>query len=438
MDNTMLEDMIREWIECTTVCEFGDLPQKKKESGLAKVDRYMEILPGAEYVLTQTLNYIFSNGLTTGSLNEDKLLNQFLYHRNEKGNMNLSEIRSTIGMAISHGGAGLRWYKGNVYQYKWGEFRVLTYKSDGIEKLLGYVVSKDGGKVPYFDLDWKEYREYEDFIRDIDDKGLILLSEEDFIVIRNDTSRWYGKSPLLEDTERLDLLVSVYERLNYDITYDGPGRIIIRPKDGYASGDGDDISSTEVMAEALEGYKQKAEELKKEAKRIAAEIKKSSSDSVIMLSNAFSEKVEHLERVTKATEFFNWISNEGMILAQDFGMAPSLLELGKVSGNVSMSSIIDNSMENSIIPLRERYATQLSMLVSRHLSVSKVYFDFYKMSQQEDENSMRTRVVNILAQLNAMTDAEGEIRPEALELFRDFSDMLKKNIHNENNVLEEL
>ena len=69
----MFEDMLRQWAECNSVCDVA-VPRERKKEGLEKADRYMKILPGADYVLTQTLNYIFSNGLTTGSINEDKTL----------------------------------------------------------------------------------------------------------------------------------------------------------------------------------------------------------------------------------------------------------------------------------------------------------------------------------------------------------------------------
>lgn len=433
----MFEDMLRQWTECNSVCDIAT-PRVKKSEGLEKADRYMRILPGAEYVLTQTLNYIFSNGLTTGSIVEDKTLDDFLYRKNERGNTNLTELRSTVGMAITHGGSGLRWYEGNVYQYKWGTFRVLTFTDNGIERILGYVVAEKGGYVPYFDFKSDDLKEYEDFIERLKEQGLVLLTEDEFIIIRNDTSHWYGASPLLADEERLDLLVAVYERLNYDIRYDGPGRIIIRPKDGYVQGENNEVSSSQVMAGALEGSDKRIDNIKKEAKRVADDLKKSSSDSVIVLSNAFSENIEHLERVTKATEFFEWLKNEGVILAQDFGMSPSLLELGGISGNVSMTSIIDNAMLNSIVPLRERYATQFSSFLSKLLGVKKIFFNLYEMQQQEDENTMRTKIVNIMSLLNAMRDENDNIRPDALELFNDFAEMLSDNIHNEINQLEEL
>ena len=436
-ERRVLDEIVENWAKCNQVCDVA-VPKKKREYGLEKVDEYMRVLPGADYVLTQTLNYIFSNGLTTGSINEDLVLDKFLYRKNKKGTTNLHTLRDTLGMAITHGACGMRWLDGDIYQYKWGTYRILTLLRDGIEQVVGYIVSKDGKFVPPIKFDFDKYTEYEDFIRDLDEKQLILLDTNDFTVIRNDTSLPYGHSPLLRDEARLDLLTAVYERLNYDIRYDGPGRIIIRPKDGFVSGDMNDISTTAVISEALKQQKKDNDSMLKEAKRVARQLQGSSSDSVIVLSNAFSDKIEHLERVTKATEFFTWIKNDTLLLAQDFGMSPSLLELGNVSGNVSMTSIIDLAMLNSIVPLRERYAVQFSSFISSHIKVGKVYFNLYEMAQQEDENTMRTKIVNIMSLLNAMHDENDRIRPDALQLFTDFAEMLSQNIHNENNKLEEL
>ena len=436
-DRRVLDEIVENWAKCNQVCDVA-VPKKRRDYGLEKVDEYMRVLPGADYVLTQTLNYIFSNGVTTGSIVDDKKLDAFLYRKNDEGTTNLHVLRDTIGMAITHGACGLRWLNGNIYQYKWGTYRILTLLRNGIRVVVGFLVSEKGDKVPPIKFDFEKYTEYEDFLRDIEDKGLILLDTNEFMVMRNDTSLPYGHSPLLRDEARLDLLTAVYERLNYDIRYDGPGRIIIRPKDGFASGDMNDISTTAVISEALKAQDKENKALLNEAKRVAKQIQGSSSDSVIVLSNAFSDKIEHLERVTKATEFFTWIKNDTLLLAQDFGMSPSLLELGNVSGNVSMSSIIDLAMLNSIVPLRERYAVQFSSFLASHLKIGKVYFNLYEMAQQEDENTMRTKVVNLMSLLNAMDDENGNIRPEALQLFRDFGRMLSENIHNENGVLEEL
>ena len=438
-----IDDILSAMLECNSCNDIGSMPRKKWGDGLEKVDEYMRVLPGADYVLTQTLNYIFSNGLTTGSITQDETLNEFLYRKNSKQTTNKDELRNAIGMAITHGASGLRWMDGCVYQYEWGTYRVLTIKRNGVQQVLGYLIRKDGDRVQPVKFDFEKYEDYADFIRDLDDQDLILLDTNDFMVLRNDTSLPYGHSPLLRDEARLDLLTAVYERLNYDIRYDGPGRIIIRPKDGLAGGDeNNDVSTANVIQGALQGQQKTQAAIKAEAARVARDIKRSSSDSVIVLSNMFSDKIEHLERVTKATEFFTWIKNDTLLLAQDFGMAPSLLELGGVSGNVSMTSIISTAMRNTIVPLREKYSEQFSGFLSAHLGCEKIYFNKYEMVEAGDIDTMRTKYVNMLSLLNAMrvdgTDGTQSIQPKAQELFNDMAEMLKENIHNETGALEEL
>lgn len=438
-----IDEILEAMLECNQCNDIGSLPKRKWKPGLEKVDEYMQVLPGADYVLTQTLNYIFSNGLTTGSINDDEVLNNFLYRKNSEQTLNKDVLRNAVGMAITHGACGLRWLDGNIYQYKWGTYKILTITRNGIKTVLGYLIKKDGKRVPPVKFEFEKYNEYEDFIRDLEDQDLILLDTREFMVIRNDTSLPYGHSPLLRDEARLDLLTAVYERLNYDIRYDGPGRIIIRPKDGLLGGDDStDASTANVLQGALAGQLKNKEQILLEAKRVANQIKNSSSDSVIVLSNAFDKDIDHLERVTKATEFFTWIKNDTLVLAQDFGMSPSLMELGGVSGNVSMRSILDTAMTNSIVPLRERYSEQFSSFISQRLGFEKVYFNKYEMEQREDENTMRTKVVNMMSLLNAMRvdgqDGEKQIQPWAQRLFEDFAAMLSDNIHNENDQLEQL
>lgn len=444
-EERILKEFLDDWINCNTVCDLAkesDIEKKLKDlKGLAKVDYYMEILPGADYVRTQTLNYIFSSGITTGSINEDEILNKFLYRLNAEGVMNLNVLRSVIATAISHGCCGARWYEGNIYLYRPGTYKALKLRNaDGILMTVAYIVSEDGKSVPSlaFKDDEVSLTEYEDIVRYLREQKVILLDPSDFLNMRNDTSLDYGYSPLLHDTLRLDLMSYTYERLNYDVRYDGPGRIVIRPKSSFMSDDENDISTSMLMNQTVAGGKKRMDGVKDEAKRIGRDIKNSSSDSVILMSNAFDREITHLPRVTKATEFFDWLKNDTFIIAQDFGMSPSLLELGGISGNVSMTSIIDNAIWNSIIPLREKYATQASPFLSNKLGLSKVYFDMYELHQQENQNTMRTQIVNIMSLLNAMKDENDNIRPEALGLFEDFGEMLSDNIHNENGVLEEL
>ena len=58
-EERVVDEILKQWLECNSVCDLA-VPKERKREGLEKADRYMDILPGAEYVLTQTLNYIFS------------------------------------------------------------------------------------------------------------------------------------------------------------------------------------------------------------------------------------------------------------------------------------------------------------------------------------------------------------------------------------------
>ena len=154
-----IDEILESMLECNACNDIGSMPKTKWGKGLSKVDEYMRVLPGADYVLTQTLNYIFSNGLTTGKIKEDEVLNEFLYRKNAKQTLNKDELHNAIGMAITHGASGLRWKDGNIYQYKWGTYRVLKIKRDGIEAVLGYLIHKKGEKVPPVKFSFDKYNE---------------------------------------------------------------------------------------------------------------------------------------------------------------------------------------------------------------------------------------------------------------------------------------
>ena len=334
-EDKLLKEILDDWIQCNTVCDLAKESEIEKKlkalKGWDKVDYYMEILPGADYVRTQTLNYIFSSGITTGSINEDVKLDKFLYNVNKDGVMNLNVLRNVIAMAISHGCCGARWYEGDIYMYKPGTYRTLRLRNnDGVLTTVAYVVAEDGGTVPSITFSDDDIRlnEYEDVIRFLREQKIILLDTKEFLNMRNDTSLDYGYSPLLHDELRLDLLSYAYERLNYDVRYDGPGRIVIRPKSGFMADDENDISTSALMNQSFSGSQKRMDGVKDEAKRIGRDIKNSSSDSVILMSNAFDKEITHLPRVTKATEFFDWLKNDTFILAQDFGMKERHVHFG--------------------------------------------------------------------------------------------------------------
>lgn len=443
------EKILDDILNCQTACaDIGTFKTIRNKDGLTKIDWLVEVLPGIEYILSQVMNYIFSNGLTTGLVREDERLDQWLYRNNVQGVTNYAVLRDIITTAVIYGEGGARWYRENLYFVPIGSFAPVTSTEDGIQRVVAFALTKDGKRMKEdefkirlsnaFSLESEGLDTFEMLQERLDEEGIILLDRSDFLHIRNDTRFLHGASPLLKDALRLELLVTAYERLNYDLKYDGPGRIVLHPKDGYYGIGNNDVSSTEVVNQSAPAMKGRDEKMRKEVEKVARQIKDSGSDAAIFLSDYFDKDITKLPRVTKATEFFDWLENEGVILSQILGMSPSLLELGRLSGNVSMEKIIDNSMVNNIIPLRERYAIQFSEFLAGKLGVQKVYFDKYEMQQAENENTERTKIVNIMSLLNAMKDGDDKTRDIALKLFNDFGDMLEYNIHNDAGDLVEL
>lgn len=426
-----MANVLDEMLECGQCADAGTF-RVPEEAGIDQIEHLCQVLPGIGYIENLLVDYLFSNGLTTGNITQDKILNEFLFSKNMEGNPHIDVLRDVLGNASLYGETGLRWYKGGIYMTKAGTYGALIDKKDGIKYPALFFCSNDGRYVSQGDVRVPDDATISSFEEMFREQELILLDNSDFVNVRNDTDELHGKSPLLSDTLRIQLLEAVYSRLNYDIRYDGPGRLILRPKDGYVSDDMNEVDTSSLLNASVVSAGRRLDKAKEEVRRVGMEIKGSSSDDVILLSNAFDKEITHLERVTKATQFFDWLDNEGAIIAQAIGLPPSLLELGKVSGNVSMQRILDNAMENAIVPLREKFASQISPLLSEKLNIDKVYFGKYQRASAPSRETIRGQVVEQMTMLNAID------MPETKKLVKDFAAMLSYDIHNSDGTLVEL
>ena len=412
------------------------LPMKDIRSIPKKTDWLLEHIPGITYALDRTTNYIFSNGLTTGDASQNTTLDKWLFgQKNRLGATNYSVLQQAVKYAHVYGEWGLRWYDGNIYDYKTGHFGLLISTEDGVQSVDAYFVRRDGKEITS-DIktdDWGLWTEYSDIERYFEENGLILLSPADFCVIRNDPTELHGTPTLLMDKERIDLLLSTYSRLNYDIDYDGPGRVFFWEESGYVSDENGVSTTTELLNNSPVQKEARLKRAKEEVEELAKKIKTAGSDSVGVLSRALSKDVLRIPRVTKATEFFGWLEDEGKIISQLLGMSAVLLEVGDWSGNVSMGKIIDNAMLNTIIPMREKYAIQFSEFIASHIGVAKVYFDLYDMQQVKNINDERDKVASTILKLSKVEDNES-----VAKLVDEMTTMIRNSMYNEEGNLTDI
>lgn len=432
---------LRDMNECDSTCEpLGMRPVNRGNSLSSMTDWLIENLPSLPYALERTMNYIFSNGLTTGNVEQEEVLSRWLYEqKNRNGATNYAVLREAIWLAHAYGEAGLRWYDGNIYAYKQGYFGLIVEEDNGIEEIVAYYMRNDREKVTadIKDDEWGQWSEWYDAVDYFDRKGLMLLDKSEFVTIRNDTSKLHGTPSLLLDKQRVKLLLSAYERLNYDIDYDGPGRTFFWEAAGYTSDENGVSTTTELLNNSQGSKAEREKKAKEEIRGLAKEIKTSGSDAIGVLSKAIDrEHVLQLPRVTKATEFFGWVEGEGEIIAHLLGMSPVLLEAGEWSGNVSMEALIDSAMLNTIIPIREKYAIQFSEFIAGKLNVDKVYFNKYDMQQVRDDNDEREKVSMTIQRLaNAYAKEPSEVVKATMD---NLALMIDNSIHDDNGDLRSL
>lgn len=410
----LLEEMIR-CSDCT-----GGFTMPKHETKMGEYEWLIDNLPTLPYVKSQYINFLFSNGLTTGDEEDDERLDNFLYRQNIKGQTNYDVIQQAIVHAKYYGRCGIRWLseKDGIVLVPPTQYTIVTEDDtqySGFKKVYCYAVSTDEEKpirISELNVDREEFEKTGRLMNE--EKDWLIVYPKDFINLRNDTSSWEGRSIFEADKQRLMLLASVYSRLNYDIEYDGPGRLLFFLKDNIVNSGLTDISASNLLDQTASTTEDRAEKARKEIEGLAREIKNSGSDSTILVSNIF-KSFEHLPRVTKATEFFEWLmSREGSIIAQNFAITPELIGLGDVSGNVSMEKIIDNGMVNNVVPEREKIATQFSPMLSEKLGFKKIYFDKYELKQQLDKSAEVYKEMLSVAQCVAMGTVEGDMMAKAI------------------------
>ena len=435
-DYSFLNDMI-----ACNGCGSAFMPKANGLSDDDLIQLYVNNLPTLPYVVDQLLNFIFSNGLTTGDENLDEtVLKPFLFAHNVKGVTNYSVLREGIRESMIWGKCGLRWLSeedGLICMPHTQYTSVIARDGEylGFDKTVFYIASTDPslpvqvGPEP-IKFDEQEFIQNHHLVSD--DGRIFVIRPDEFTNLRNDTTIENGTSRLMKDRQRLYLLEQIYERLNYDIKYDGPGRLIFWTKDGFMSGEVE-MGAGEILNQSPEAIDSRKEKAKREVKELLEQIKGSSSDNIIAVSSMF-EKMDHLPRVTKATEFLEYLTmKEGSIIAQCFGIVPELIGLGDVSGNVSMEKIIDNAMTNTIVPMREAFATQLSPMISSKLGIPKIYFDKYELKQFLDKPGQAYKMALTLNQVvgglvNGNENLEDNEKNAMKELIPDICKSMKQYI----------
>lgn len=419
-----LDETLEGMLHCNVACA-GDFHPHHRRKWIDEelIDWYYHNLPGVDYVVDNIVNLIFSNGLTTGDEKQDEKLDDFLYSKNAEGITNKSIIIAAVKEMLIYGKCGLRKLSKEdgvvlVKSANYGSIREYNEEHKGFKQTIGYAVSTNCEKMWDIDLEALNI-DYQQFLKDgtllardqQNNERVIILSKDEMLNLRNDITQEHGESPFKRDRLRVKMLETLYERIVYDLEYDGLGRIVLRLKNGYNL---DSVSGTNETSAILdtteEAKKERLYDAQEQAKALARQLKSAGPESVIIIGGDYADNIERYPRQVDAKDYSFYIQDtkDVEIMGQIFDVPSVLIDVGSTNGNISQESKIDQAMQNAVVPMRERIALQLSSFLADWIGVDKIYFDKYEMKQAVNENERRGEIVDQITKLRATGNAQDE------------------------------
>ena len=223
---------------------------------------------------------------------------------------------------------------------------------------------------------------------------VMVVTEKQFACVRLDTSQVFCASPLLKDRKRVELILNILNRMNYDISRNGIGTIALQAKDTLEEQieesveQGTAFSGGELLDMGRTAKEERTKKIIEDMNAFAEKLSETEFNDAIVYSGNF-QNLEQLERDTKATDFLDFLSQYvPAIVCQMFGVPARLFDLNKTVSNIGTYSIIDNAMKNTIIPMRDHFLGQIVLLLQNATGLSEhIKFDSYEFTNSYNYNN---------------------------------------------------
>ena len=89
-------DVLDDMLECGQCADAGNYQVPPELDGIDQIDHLCEVLPGIGYIENLLVDYLFSDGLTTGNIQQDNRLDDFLFSKNMEGTPNIDVLRDVV------------------------------------------------------------------------------------------------------------------------------------------------------------------------------------------------------------------------------------------------------------------------------------------------------------------------------------------------------
>ena len=222
----------------------------------------------------------------------------------------------------------------------------------------------------------------------------MVVTSDEFACVRLDTSQTFCMSPLLRDRKRVELILNILNRMNYDISRNGIGTIALQAKDTLEEqvqesvDQGTAFESGELLDLGRTAKEERNQKIIEDIEKSAEKLSETEFNDAIVYTGNF-QNLEQLERDTKATDFLDYLSMYvPAIICRMFGVPPRLFDSDKTVSNIGTHSIIDNAMKNTIIPMRDHFLGQIVHLLQKATGLKEhIKFDSYEFASSYNYNN---------------------------------------------------
>lgn len=365
-------------------------------------------LPDVDYILDSIVNYMFTNHLTVKDGEKDKKLYEFLWSLNFNGQTNLDVIKTVAKGYRKYG------YYGLLNMGK-GQGLVAIHPVDIVACVIDnpdkpvirqtyfYLIKRSALSISPFDRVEGNYNntfsyseeEVKKILADPKkyEKDVIVVTDKEFACVRLDPSQVYGISPLLKDRKRVELILNILDRMNYDIVRNGIGTIALQAKDtleeqiSESVEQGSSFGSGELMDLSRTAKEDRTKAIAEDMEHFAKKLEETEYNDAIVYSGKF-QNLEQLKRDTRAVDFLDYLSlYSSSVISQIFGVPARLFDLGKTVSNIGTHSIIDNSMKNIIIPMRDSFLAQCMQVLEDATGLKHIQFASYEFTNNYNYNN---------------------------------------------------
>lgn len=363
-------------------------------------------LPAVQFVSQFYLELIMHGGIEARNKSYQAKLDKWILSKNYVGQTHGNVIREALHSSIIYGYSGLRKVGSSVHFVPPQNFKIWMAPAlmdgrpiPGVKAPIVYQINpkedygiEDKEETPAAfngkNYTLKQLIEEREWVEGVDgslfadddydgaNTNVVFVDADNFCHLRHSDEGTYGRSPLTKDRIRTTMFVDYGMNVIDEIGNDGTDYMMyLKPRNAAGVSLTSMISSQSANTAIQSGVDQKqvksaSEKQMEVARTLAKKLKRTNKTRFAIISMDWVERIEKLEGTVHLPEYLPVLNDAKGVVADIYGI-PALLAGSSGGGwSTGMSALIPFTLERTIKPFQQRYAEQLSDIISECAGIS--------------------------------------------------------------------